>query len=567
MPAPRLQKVLLPVALGAILAGCADDPAPGPTPPAPYAPPPDSAVIEEGAVRIRREVFLVPGVTPPPNPASGKATPEELNAVRVVRYRVEADPPRPARAVAVLMPGFLGGAGSYDSMARAIVRRSTAADAFEAWAIDRRANLLEDHHGLDVAEVRKDPEIAKRYYFEEEPAEDKTFAGFRSPTEVDYASEWGLVTTVGDLRRVIERVDGAERKARVFLVGHSLGASIAEEYAAWDFDGTPGYSELAGLLLVDGAAREEGQSAPPLTEDEYQKGTGAGPGGFMAPGLEAIRATSPFIALPVLGLKIYPIAAVAGMRAMWSPQAITEDPYRDSAFLTLLALKTIPKMTNRAAMGFAMDDASNGVSFAAVSCGEAKGGPLEEYDGLFGGKLVHPSDPAATYDWTEHDAVSPAERTSLDDISRSWFEGPGLDFAEWYFPARLSLDAQAASTLVQKPGDWAYDKHGMRAVHGAAMDLPIMGAVAGLVADPAALDPLRALVAATPIGPGRPLEGKPRTDPEAFAVVDITSFTHIDPLSGTDAGGGEVAKWYDEVVAWMSKNTPSGGVVLSKAAP
>ncbi len=557
----------LPLLSAAALLAACSDPAEVPIPPAPYAPPPSSAVVEEGPVRIRRDVFLVPGVTPPPNPLTGSATPAEYNAVRVVRYRVDADPPRPARAVAVLMPGFLGGAGSYDPMARAIVRRSTNDGAFEAWAIDRRSNLLEDHHGLDVAEVRKDPEIAKRYYFEEEPAEDKTFAGFLDQTKVDYASEWGIHTTIGDLRRVVELVRPEERKARVFLVGHSLGATIAEEYAAWDFDGKPGYDELAGLVLVDGVSRQEGAAAPPLTAQQYAEGQGQGPGGFAPPGLDAIRKGTRYIALPLLGLKVYPVASIAGMRAMWSPTAITEDPYRDNAFLTLLALSEIPRMTNRAAMGFAFDDASNGVSFAAVSCGESKGGPLAEYDGLFGGKLVHPTDPLATYDWVEYDATTPREHTSLDDISRSWFEGPSLDFSEWYFPARLSLDAQAASTLVLKEGDWPLAEHDMRAIHGASMDLPIFGAVANLVGDTAALDPLRALVQNVPIGPGRPLAGIPRTDPDAFVVLDIIELTHIDPLSGTDDGQGDVTKWYESLTTWMTRNSPEGGVILAPMAP
>lgn len=560
--------VLALASASALLAACSDPaPDPGPVAPAPYTPPPESVVVEEGPVRIRRDVFLVPGVTPPPNPVTGSATPAEYNAVRVVRYRVDADPPAPARAVAVLMPGFLGGAGSYDPMARAVVRRSKDGEAFEAWAIDRRANLLEDHHGLDVAEFRKDPEIAKRYYFEEEAAEGKTFAGFVDQAKVDYASEWGLGTTIGDLRRVIEIVAPAERKARVFLVGHSLGATIAEAYAAWDFDGKPGYGELAGLVLVDGVARQEGAAAPPLTEDEYMQGTGMGPGGFAPPGLDAIRKSTRYIALPLLGLKVYPVAAVAGMRALWTPTEITEDPYRDSAFLTLLSLSQVPRMTNRAAMGFAMDDASNGVSFAAVSCGESKGGALGEYDSLFGTKLVQPSDPTATYDWVEYDATSPREHTSLDDISRSWFEGPSLDFAEWYFPARLSLDAQAASTLVLKDGDWPLAAHGIRAIHGASMDLPIFAAVANLVGDTAALDPLRALVQNVPIGPERPLAGTPRTEPDAFRVLDIIELTHIDPLSGTDDGGGDVTKWYDALTTWMTTNSPAGGVVLAPSAP
>ncbi|MDI1448366.1 alpha/beta fold hydrolase [Polyangium sp. 6x1] len=566
MPFRRMPPSVLALASASLLVACSD-PAEVPVPPAPYAPPPSSTVVEEGPVRIRRDIFLVPGVTPPPNPLTGSTTPAELNAVRIVRYRIDADPPAPARAVAVLMPGFLGGASSYDAMARAIVRRSKAGEPFEAWAIDRRSNLLEDHHGHDVAEVRKDPEIAKRYYFEEEAVEGKTFPGFVDQASVDYASEWGLDTTIGDLRRVVEIVAPEERKARVFLVGHSLGATIAEEYAAWDFDGTPGYDELAGLVLVDGVARQEGALAPKITEDDYLKGSSQDPNAYLTPGLETIRKTTRYIALPLLGLKVYPVAAIAGMRAMWSPTAITEDPYRDNAFLTLLSLTEVPRMTNRAAMGFAMDDSSNGVSFAAVSCGESKGGALAEYDSLFGTKLVQPSDPTATYNWVEYDAKSPREHTSLDDISRSWFEGPSLDFAEWYFPARLSLDAQAAATLVLKDGDWPRATYGMRAIHGASMDLPIFAAVAGLVGDTAALDPLRALVQNVAIGPDRPLAGKPRTDPDAFVVLDIVKLTHIDPLSGTDDGQGDVTKWYDSLTKWMTTNSPAGAVVLAPSAP
>jgi hypothetical protein len=97
--------------------------------------------------------------------------------------------------------------------------------------------------------------------------------------------------------------------------------------------------------------------------------------------------------------------------------------------------------------------------------------------------------------------------------------------------------------------------------------LPRSARFPGLVADPAALEPLRSLVGSTPIGPGRPLKGKPRTDGDAFAVMDMTDFAHIDLLSGTDAPGGDVTKWYDTAVAWMSKNSPPGGVVLTPTAP
>ena len=81
------------------------------------------------------------------------------------------------------------------------------------------------------------------------------------------------------------------------------------------------------------------------------------------------------------------------------------------------------------------------------------------------------------------------------------------------------------------------------------------------------MDKLRALVQNVPIGAGRPLEGQPRTNPDAFVVLDVIKLTHIDPLSGTDDGKGDVSGWYDALSAWMAKNSPSGGAVLSAPNP
>jgi pimeloyl-ACP methyl ester carboxylesterase len=536
------------LAAATLLIACGSKaPPPGPTP---YAPPPASAIVEEGAVTVRREVFVLRGVDEP-------STPDEHDAVRVVRYRTE--PAEPARAIVLLMPGFLGGAGSFEPLARAIVRASKPGDALEAWAIDRRSNLLEDHHGLDVAEVRQDPEVALRYYVDGEPVEGRTFEGFVTQGALPFAAEWGLETTIGDLRAIVEAVPADARRARVFLVGHSLGATIAEEYAAWDFDGEPGYAGLAGLALVDGVARSEGAAAPPLTKDDYVEGGSGDPGGFGSTSLSAIQGGTRYVALPLLGTKVYPTASITAMRALLSPDAVVEDVNRDSLFRTLLALPSVPKMTNRAAMGFAFDDTSNGLSFAAVSCGKGTGGAIESYEGLFGSTLVHPSDPAATYGWVEFDATSPKEHTDLDDLARSWHEGPGLDFAEWYFPARLPLDASAASTLVLEEGAWPLDNYRLRAIHGRTMDLPIFAAVAGLVGDVKEIDPLRALVDAVPIGPGRPLAGKPRSEPDAFRVLDVTMLTHIDPLSGT-AASAEVSTFHAALTSFVRANSPPGGV-------
>ena len=163
-----LALVLAAGALGASSAfGCSKSSS-GPAA-SPYVPPAASAVVEPG---VRREIAIVASKAPPPNPLTGDATPAEQNRLRVVRYRVDtaASSPVAARAIVIMMPGFLGGAGSFDPLARALVRRGKddPAGPIEVWAIDRRSNLLEDTHGSDVAEVRQDTSWAERYYVEGE---------------------------------------------------------------------------------------------------------------------------------------------------------------------------------------------------------------------------------------------------------------------------------------------------------------------------------------------------------------------------------------------------------------
>jgi hypothetical protein len=509
-------------------------------------------------VRIRREVFVVDAPAPPPNPKAGRGTPPEQNRVRVVRYRVDADPPQPARAVVVMMPGFLGGAGSLDGVARALVRRSKDGDALEAWAIDRRSNLLEDTHGLDVAEVRGDTKLARQYYFDGETIEGRTFEGFLSGAALPWASEWGLATTLADLRSVISLVPAAERPARVILLGHSLGAAVVESYAAWDF-GAPGYQELAGLVLVDGVAGKEGAGTSPIDQQTYEQGGTMGAFGPQ-PGLEKdIRAGLTFFSLPLLGTKALAVSEYVAMDARRRPKDVAEDATRDGLLAVLLGQSPLPKMTNRAAFGFAFDDASCGLQIAAVSCGVGTGGTIAEYVSVFGGKLRHPSDPSATYDWIEADATTPQEATSIDDAARAWFEGPGLNFAEWYFPTRLSLDVGAAATLDIADADWRSATQGLRAKHGSGIDVPVL-AVGSVVAKAGDYDAARAFFA--PIGAGRPAAGVPRSDPRAFRVIEEPSLTHIDWVVGSDRAGSTVARWYDALAQFARDATPRGGVVV-----
>jgi hypothetical protein len=529
--------------------------------PAPFALAPASTVVDDpGAVKIRREIFLVDGVTPPPNPMGNVATPPEQNKVRVIRYRVDADPPVAARAIVVMMPGFLAGGSAFDGLARAVVRRSTATDPLEAWAIDRRPNLLEDTWGLDVAEVTHDTSNATNYYFNQESVEGKTFAGILG--SLPWESEWGLATTVGDLRNVLSLLAPADRKSRVVLLGHSLGASIVEEYAAWDFDGSPGYDDVAAIALLDGVAGVEGASTSSIDQPTYENGGTMAAGGLnlMTPGVTQIRQGDTFTTLPFLGTKAYIVAEYASMLATWTPTVVEADSERDDLLGILLGVSPVPKMTDRAALGFAFDVASCPLTFIRISCGEGNGGAITPYTSALGGMEVQPSDPNATYGWTDYDQTTPPKNTSLDDFARGWFQGPGLNFAEWYFASRLTLDAEAAGTLNVPASDWRASDYGIVASHGADIDAPILAVALALVGSASSYDALQGLVA--PIGAGRPSAGKARTDPAAFTSTYIAGMEHVDGISGADVPGSLPKQWYDMLVAFALQQTPAGGVTV-----
>lgn len=492
---------------------------------------------------ISRDVLSIPGFVPPPNPTTGEATPTELNATWIVRYR--ASPAADPRAVVVCMPGFLGGAGSFDGLARNLVRGSmTRGVPVEVWAIDRRSAPLEDLRGLDTAEASGSTDVARGYYFGNETIDGEPFAGFLPQSELGYMSEWGLETHVEDLRRVIDRVPTSVE--HVFLLGHSLGGTFAETFAAWRFDdGTPeglrGAELLAGVILVDGGAGET-----PLDETAYREGGGSG--FMMSPGLDGIRERTRYFALPLLGVAVYAQAEIVALDALTAPDVVREDRARAEVLGTLLGLSVndVPPMTNEAALGWAFDVASNALTFAAVSCGESTGGPVAEYTGFLGGTQIHPSDPDATYTWLDADESDPTEITTIEALARSWSDGR-TNFGEWYFPQRLPLDLSVVAGLDVPEDDYRETELRLHAHDGALMDAPVLAIAAGIV--PVA-DYEASRARGAPIGAGRPFAGTARTSDDAFRVVDATHMSHIDPVAAGEGPRNPVpAAILDFVVA------------------
>jgi hypothetical protein len=489
--------------------------------------PPQSVLAEPG---VRREIVRIDVPAPSMNPTTRAETPTEMNRVQVLRYRADTAMPTAVRAVVIAMPGFLGGAGSFDPLARTLVRRSVAEGApVEVWSLDRRANQLEDLRGMDLADAMRDPEIAADYYLRAATTIDgRAFAGYRGANDpaLSYMAEWGLASTLRDLRAVVARV--ASSRAHVVLLGHSLGASIVEAYAAWDFDGTAGFRSIAGLVLVDGVA-----SGSAVSETAWRMGGAGGPGGLASPGVDALRRSGPwFVALPILGVRALVVSEIVARRAALAPEAVVRDADRDALFRILLGVTEVPPLSNAAALGFAFDDTSCPLGFARMSIGTPVG-PLRRQANLFGGdeQVAVPSSTTETYRWTDAPRASPREFTPVTLAAAAWATTPS-NFGEWYFPTRLGLDVSAIGDLSLTGDSWQV-REGIRTTHGREVDVPVLGISTALVARADAFDRVRMRVAQS-LGSDLPAAGLPRTSPMAFRAMHVPRMTHLDPLTGAD---------------------------------
>ena len=490
---------------------------------------------------VRRDLVVIDAPAPPPNPVSKRATPAHLNKVRVLRYRATPAPER-VRAVIICVPGVPAGAMAYDELARRLVLLSGG--EVEVWALDRRANLLEDLTGVQAAERAGDPDLAWRYYDGDQAIDGKKYQGL--PTGTDYMSEWGLASAVADLRAVVHRVTSGDRKRGVVLMGHSYGASLVQAYSTWDVAGRPASDELAGLVLMDGGL----QIYEKLTEKSYlTKGSAA------AMSLEKIRAgKGVFMDYYGFGVEAFLSVEITAMRAYLTPGAVTKDKHVDR-LATVLFLKTPPPMTAAAAVGFTVDDASSPLKGMRASCGAPKG-PVETFTSpLTGEQRVRPADSTLTYDWLDADQVTPPELTSIRTLSRVSFEGP-TNRLEWFFPGRLLLDSAAVRSLSHTDKDWQW-RYGLRTTRVAAMDAPVLTVMAGKGLVPKATSHhwYRDLVAPA-VGTGRPRAGASRSASSlgggGFSELVLPRYAHDDLIHATAPSAEE--DLYRRLLQWILSN-------------
>ncbi|MDX6644247.1 MAG: hypothetical protein QOD76_2209, partial [Solirubrobacteraceae bacterium] len=205
---------------------------------------PDSGVVTESYVRQYEPLPKAVGA------------PAACDWIGYLRYRIQKGPSDPSHAAAVLvaMPGFLGGASPFDAVARNVIHMAALRGRyFELWALDRRANCLEDHTGIDAAARAHDYRVALGYYYGGQEIHGRRFAGFLTSADVPYLAEFGLAQAMHDEYAVITRgmPDPAVRRRKVFCGGHSLGGSLTAAFASWDFQGDAGYNQCAGFFALD----------------------------------------------------------------------------------------------------------------------------------------------------------------------------------------------------------------------------------------------------------------------------------------------------------------------------
>lgn len=345
-------------------------------------------------------------------PAPG---PAQYDKVSVFTYGSKS-----AKTVLVLVPGTSGGAGSVAPVAEDL---SMLVPGLQVWAAERRTQAFEDQSVFESGSLQE----INDYYLS---------LGYQKPWaqagDVPYVADWGLKVMTEDLRKVVLKAsNGGKRK--VVLGGHSRGASQVAAYAAWDFNGRPGFRDLAGLVLIDGGLLgfiDKGDSQP-YTRKSAQ---------------EAVDEARQQPFNDILGLGIPAIAQIVGQtmgtyaaKDPDAPSVMQDEP------IVPADLKPEFRVTNEAFLGYFFDATYSQPAFASL---RTHSGELTE------------GDPRG---WKS------GEQTPMERFSGA-FAGIEPDFTEWYYTQRMIIDVGAANPMRRdKPSTGL----GLRLFHTAEIDTPL----------------------------------------------------------------------------------------------
>jgi pimeloyl-ACP methyl ester carboxylesterase len=383
--------------------------------------------------------------------------------------------PKSADRVLVLMPGTSGGAGDFTLLAEDLLGRVRD---LQVWAVDRRSEALEDTAVFEQAAAgQKTLQEMYDYYLGwvtngGQPADHFEFL---DASAFPFAREWGMKTTLEDLREVVRKA--GKRGRDVLLGGHSVGASLAAAYAAWDFGGKPGFEDIAGLVLIDGGLLG---SFTPYNLEQAQAA------------IAELEQENPFLDLFGTGLPPESaglFAEIGAQFALLDPTA--RSPVQDSPLLPA-DFKPPVSVTNRGLFGYAFDrDTSpEGLSLLHVNAGG----------------LAADGDPR---DWVDGGV------TSVRRLAQNFgLENP--NGVEWYFPRRITIDANGADQM--KRNDVARFL-GLRLSHTSEIDVPIYAFATDLT-DGGVLKGAKRLVK------------RAETEKSQAMIVDgAPQQSHLDPLT------------------------------------
>jgi pimeloyl-ACP methyl ester carboxylesterase len=397
--------------------------------------------------------------------------------------------PAKAKTVLLLVPGFYGGAGDFTLVGRDIVKR---VGGVQVWAFDRRSQALEDTKVFDAARKSRTSVKAAFDYYVGWLTDDSVKTHFQplDAAKYGYAKRWGLSMALNDVRRVV--LAARRQGKRVILGGHSLGASMATIYAAWDFKGRPGFKDVDGLVLIDGGTL--GTFTVPTLGDTKKA-------------LADLQEGSPFVDL--LGLNLPwsagVLAQMGGLAALREPTA--PSIAQDFAFLPS-AFKPPVRATNRGLFGYAFDKDTSPEQLSLI---RVNAGHLGS-DG----------------DWVDGD-VTPMHRLA-DGFSGS------PNATEWYFPRRLPIEVDAAQELQRNAQTKLL---GLRPWHLRDVNVPVYAYQTDLTGG-------RVLRGA------RSFVGRSHSPRRLARFVDGSATdSHLDPVLAAPA----TSKFLKTVVPWLKRVT------------
>jgi pimeloyl-ACP methyl ester carboxylesterase len=525
---------------------------------------------------VARERVVIPGYDEPNTPPHVSVSAElraavtdpaafvdgqlNLNQAIFVRF---FDPSRESqpKAILVLVSGGQGGANGFAPLAEALVPRFGG--DLEVWSLDRRWNLLEDATAMIKAESRLTVESAleaAEYYVRDPNGPGGYIANH--PEAVPFLAEWGLDVVMRDAKAV---VDVARTRApKVFFGGMSSGSMLSQLFAAYDFDGTPGYSLISGLVLVDGTLFPG--MAPSRSEEEYldkgwmhARGTTRG-ARFFLPGLNQLRSgsASPFPSAPEEGDRLNTICRTQIREIL--AQLVLADPEGPSPAPQLWPWMRLPPATNEAMFALGADDEFvGGISGASLGFLDIPAGKkLDDIvrrvpdrgiihpnpDGLFRAQDlgVDAQGKPILQRWNKSldlraVGLKGKEWTDLALFARQHLYGNGkaslptaeANLVDWFFPTRLWLDMGLVSNLdssamtprivkaLTERGD-----HAITVLHNHEVNVPILciGGSAG---------------AAWSEDIWRPYQKTVSTAPKDFRVAILEDYTHIDMISSHES--------------------------------